>query len=206
MEVYANGKNIPSYSFGNLFTQGELFADKITFFVKRYYEGNDLLSCNFTMKGVTENNYQAVQTLYPENAGNDMISLEWRVADIFTANSGKLFLEITASKYQDGTAQTILKLTMNPVYVRPTLHGQNAPLPDTEDQFLAEIAQAVSEGLDEIQAKINSFDLTEVNERLDSMDDKCDEFLSRPAVIPVTQAEYDALEEKTDSLYVITGG
>ena len=35
MEIYAKGKNIPTYDFGDLFIQGERFADTIVFVVDR---------------------------------------------------------------------------------------------------------------------------------------------------------------------------
>ena len=206
MKVYAKGKNIPTYSFANLFVQGELNADAIVFILDRFYEGNDLLECSFMMRGTAHEGEAAFQSLIPDAEGDDKIRLEWRVGNVFTAYSGKLELELTATKYVTGMLQVVLKYIMQPVSVKEAVTGSNVPVPDASEQVLAEISQAVSEGLEDIQAKIDSFDLTEVEERLDGMDEKCTEFLSRPAVIPLTQAEYDALTEKTDSLYVITGG
>ena len=231
MEIYARGKNIPTYAFGNLFTQGENLADEIVFIVDRYYCGKDLSLCSFAIRGVTEDNWEANQVL-PMEVDVKTIRLTWRVADTFTYNAGKLALELRASEIIEDVAHTIIKYNMPPVEVAPTISGQNGPLPETAEQAVSEINEAVSDGLDELQQKIDSFDLTPyeeqleaeteadlallqqkiddfdldaVEDRLDDMDVSIAALIARPKIIPLTRAQYEALVTKEDALYVIIG-
>lgn len=232
MEIHANGKNIPTYAFGNLFVQGENLADTITFVVDRYYCGKDLSLCTFAIRGVTEENWEADQVL-PQEVDIRTIRLTWRVSDSFTYNAGKLTLELRASEVTENEANIVVKYSMPPVYVAPTIAGQNGPLPDTAEQAVSEINAAVGEGLDALQQKIDSldvdaleaqltaateadlellseamdeFDLDEVNARLDQMEEDTQTYLARPEVVALTRAEYDAITPKENSLYVIIQG
>lgn len=203
MEIYAKGKNIASFPFAGLFVQGEKLADTITFMVDRYYGNKDMAECAFLIRGVNENNEEAQQAIVPQLIG-DMLALEWSVSEYFTAAAGKLDLELRAVRQSDdGEDELVLKYTMQPVYVAPSPSGENTPLPDTSEQLLNEISTAVNEGLEQIELRIASFDLSEVEERLDSMEEKTEIFMARPEVIPVTQSEYNALTQKQDALYVI---
>lgn len=229
MEIYARGKNIPTYAFGNLFTQGENLADEIVFIVDRYYCGKDLSLCSFAIRGVTEDNWEANQVL-PMEVSVRTIRLSWRVADTFTYNAGKLALELRASEIIENETHTVIKYNMPPVEVAPTISGQNGPLPDTAEQAVSEINEAVSDGLDELQQKIDSFDLTpyeeqleaetaadlallqqkiddfdldSIEDRLDGIDSSIASLAARPEIIPLTRAQYEALVTKEDALYVI---
>ncbi|MBR4627618.1 MAG: hypothetical protein IKO47_07975 [Ruminococcus sp.] len=232
MVIHANGKNIPTYAFGSLFIQGESLADVITFVVDRYYCGKDLSLCDFAVRGVTEENWEANQVL-PMEVGERTISLTWNVSDSFTYNAGKLLLELRASETSAGGVNTVVKYSMSPVYVAPTIAGRNGPLPDTAEQAVSEINAAVSEGLEDLQEKIDSLDITEytaqltsateadlellseamdefgldeVNARLDKMEEDTQTYLARPEVVALTRAEYEAITPKEDSLYVIIQG
>ncbi len=232
MEIYAKGKNIPTYAFGSLFVQGENLADVITFVVDRYYCGKDLSLCTFAIRGVTEENWEATQVL-PQEVDTSVIRLTWRVSDSFTYNAGKLSLELRASEISDNDVHTVVKYSMAPVNVAPTISGQNGPLPDTSEQAVSEINAAVGEGLDELQAKIDSldineytaqlisateadlellqekmddFDLDEVEARLDKMEEDTATYLARPEVVALTREQYDAITPKKNSLYVIIQG
>ncbi|MBQ7026880.1 MAG: hypothetical protein IJN14_00585 [Ruminococcus sp.] len=209
MEIYAQGKNIPTYSFSRLFVQGENCADTLTFVVDSVYGGNNLSDCDFCIVGVSDDRWEVMQTLIPEICG-DKIKLAWKVSKIFTQNSGTLALELRASRNDE----LVLKYEMEPVYVRKTLHGENAPLPDTSEQIISDIIQTASDSvavideeknnaLDELQSKMDAFNLDETNERLDRIEDDTAVYLARPEVVALTQAQYDAISPKKDSLYVI---
>lgn len=202
MEIYAKGKNIPTFAFGNLFTEGECFADTITFYIERFYNGIDLMDFSFLIKGVNESNYEAVQSLFPKDCG-DYIALEWSVSSYFTVRAGKLELELRASNGKSEPENIVVKYAMPPVYVNPSPEGTNAVVPDTAEQLMSGIADAVASGVTEIQETIDSFDITAVEERLDNMDENISVFLARPEVIPVTRSEYDTTAHKQNSLYVI---
>lgn len=213
MEIYAKGKTIPTYGFGNLFTQGEHFADIIHIIVDRYYCGKDLSLCTFVLRGVTEENWEIEQILIPE-VHERTLKLSWKVSDSFTHNAGRLALELRASETIDASNYTIIKYDMAPVTVRPTISGQNGPLPETAEQLISEINEAASDGVSSIndaaaadlallQQKMDDFNLEEVEERLDQMEEDTQTYLARPEVVALTREQYDAITPKHNSLYVI---
>jgi len=206
MEIYANGKNIPSYPFGHLFTQGENYADKIIFYIDRYYNGIDLYTCHFAIRGLTEHGWECSQILHPQLAQNDKISLTWQVTEVFTYDSGKLILEIRAVYVHDEQQHIVVKYNIPPVYVNPTVNGNNGPMPDTAEQAVNEIVSATSQGLSEIQELIDDFDIDSVSLRLDRVESDTAIYLARPEVIPVTQEQYDSIAHKQNALYVIVRG
>lgn len=201
MEVYAKGKNIPTYQFGKLFIQGEKFADTINFILDRTYNGTDLAECSFCIKGLTSEHWEVEQILpYIQLIGSDKIRLEWRVSDDFTFNYGELQLELRASM---GEA-VIIKYDMPPVCVKPAVNGRNSPLPETVEQAVSQITNAAAQGLAQIQQLIDSFDLETVSARLDRIEEDTATYLARPEVIAMTRSEYEAAVHKPNSLYVIT--
>lgn len=204
MELIAQGKNIPTYPIGSLFIQGERFADTVYIIIDRFYGGWDLSECSFALKGETENG-EIVSSALLFEALETTIRLEWKVSDLFVKNAGRLMLELKASKVTGDTVNCIVKYDMPPVFVKPALSGTNEVLPDTAEQVISQVDQAVSDGLAEIQAEIEAFDLDSVNNRLDVMEEACTTFLSRPEVIAVTRQEYNSTEHKENSLYVIIG-
>ncbi len=203
MEIYAKGKNIPSFPFGGLLVQGEKLADTITFVLDRYYDGKDMAECSFLLRGVNENNEEAQQSLSAELMGEDKLSLEWSVSEYFTAVAGNLSLELRAVRMSGDVEELVLKYTMQPINVASSPSGENTPLPDTSEQLLNEISSAVSEGIDTIEQCVAEFNLDEVDARLDAMEEKTEIYLARPEVIPVTQSEYDSITHKQNALYVI---
>ena len=116
---------------------------------------------------------------------------------------------------------------MSPVNVKPTINGNNEPLPETNEQFINTMAVFTGECLEQlqnsvnsanvalqeivnnfnvwVQGQLNSFNLEEIKNRLDSMEADTAVYLARPEVIPVTRSEYDSIEHKKNALYVITG-
>ena len=205
MKVTANGKNIPTHAFGELFIQGEKLADTIEFVVDRYYGGSDLGGCTFCIRGLTEDGWELNQTLLPVILDNE-IHLSWRVSDNFTGRAGKLRLELRASRTGENEEELlILKYRMPPVTVAPTIAGPNGPVPETAEQAVSQINEAVAEGLEALIEEQESFDLDEVRARLDAMDAAIAVFLARPEVIPMTAAEYASSVHKENALYVIIG-
>ncbi len=151
MEVFANGKNIPTYAFGNLFIQGEKLADTITISIERYYNGNDLNDYNFMIVGLTEEGWEINQVLISRTADNKYVRLKWNVSGDFMVNSGKLKLELRVFDEKDGEVYTMIKYNMPSVYVQPTISGKNESLPETEEQFINNISLVTSECMEELQ-------------------------------------------------------
>lgn len=159
MEVFAKGKNIPTYSFGNLFIQGEKLADTITVSVGRYYNNTDISEYKFMIVGLTEDGWEVSQILVFKETDDKYIRLKWNVSSDFTVNAGKLRLELRAIYETDGEATTIIKYDMPPVYVKPTISGKNEPLPDTGEQFINSITVVTAECLEQLQSHTNSVKL-----------------------------------------------
>lgn len=202
MELTAQGKNIPTYPIGNLFTQGECFADTIYITVDRYYDRWDLSECSFSIKGETESG-EVITAALLFKPMETKLRVIWQVSDLFVKNAGRLMLELKASNVINGTVKCVVKYDMPPVYVKPALEGTNEILPDTSEQIIGQVNKAAADGLAEIRAEIDAFDLDLVNQRLDNMDSACETFLGRPEVIAMTQEEYDSSEHKSNSLYII---
>ena len=225
MDIFSKGKNIPTYSFGNLFVQGEKFADTINIFLERFYNNTDISGYNFMIVGLTEDNYEANQGIIPE-VTDDYVNIKWNVSEDFTARAGKLRLELRAFVETAGVVTTVIKYDMSPVNVKPTLNGKNEPLPDTNEQFINHMAVVTGECLGQLQDSVNSanmglqdivnnfnvwvqgqissFNIEETKKRLDDMEADTAIYLARPEVIPVTRQEYDSIAHKKNALYVIT--
>ena len=202
MELTAQGKNIPTYPIGNLFIQGERFADTVYIVVDRFYGKWDLSECSFAIRGETESG-EIINSALLFDTFETKLRLTWQVSDLFVQNSGRLMLELKASKITGSQTECILKYDMPPVLVKPALSGTNEVLPDTAEQAISQVNQAAADGLAAIKAEIESFDLEGVENRLDIMEDACMTFLSRPEVVAVTQQEYNSLSPKKNSLYII---
>lgn len=226
MNVFSRGKNIPTYSFGNLFIQGEKFADTINFSLERFYNNSDIGDYKFMITGLTEDGFEVSQVIIPEVEDNT-VNLEWNVSENFTARAGKLRLELRAFKETDGEINTIMKYDMSPVNVKPTINGINEPIPETSEQFINNMAVVTGECLEQlqdsvnsanvalqdvvnnfnvwVQGQINSFNLEETKNRLDRMEADTAVYLARPEVIPVTRSQYNSTVHRKNVLYVITG-
>ncbi|MDE6538850.1 MAG: hypothetical protein K2K66_01545 [Ruminococcus sp.] len=227
MEVFSNGKNIPTYSFGNLFIQGEKFADTVIISLERFYNNSDISGYKFMVAGLTEDDYEINQVIMPESIDEKFIKLRWNVSGDFTAHAGKLCLELRAFEDTNSEINTIIKYDMPPVNVKPTINGLNESLPDTNEQFINSITIVTADCLEQLQSSINSandtlqdsintfnvwvqsqidsFNLDETNNRLDNMEADTAVYLARPEVIPVTRSQYNSTTHKKNALYVITG-
>lgn len=202
MVLTAQGKNIPTYPIGSLFIQGEKYADTIYIVIDRFYNGWDLSECSFAIKGETESGEAVTSALLFETQENKL-RLEWRVSGLFTQRAGKLLLELTASLVEGDITRCIVRYDMAPVAVKPAITGTNEVIPDTAEQTISQVNQAAADGLSQIRAEIEAFDIDSVSRRLDVMEDACMTFLARPEVVAVTQEEYDSSEHKENSLYII---
>lgn len=226
MNVFSKGKNIPTYSFGNLFVQGEKFADTINFSLERFYNNSDIGGYKFMITGLTEDGFEVSQVIASEVEDN-AVNLRWNVSENFTARAGKLRLELRAFQETDGEINTIMKYDMSPVNVKPTINGINEPIPETSEQFINNMAVFTGECLEQlqdsvnsanlglqesinnfnvwVQGQINSFNLEETKNRLDRMEADTAVYLARPEVIPVTRSQYNSAVHRKNALYVITG-
>lgn len=202
MTITADGKNIDTLPFQNLFIQGERLSEKVIFRVPRYYNDNDLLPCTFIIKGVNEKNEVAEQVL---SVSDDVscLELEWNVASMFMSVAGKLNLEIQALISSGGQLAYVLKYILPPVYVRESLNGENTPLPDVKEQVIGEINSVVSDGLNLIENKIQSFDTTEIDNRLDNLESSVNSLESQIKIKALTLSEYNTETHSDDVLYVI---
>lgn len=216
MEVFASGKNIPTYSFGNLFIQGEKFADTIIISLERFYDNSDISGYKFMVAGLTEDDYEINQVIMPESTDEKFIRLKWNVSGDFTAQAGKLRLELRAFEETDSGINIIIKYNMPAVNVKSTINGINESLPDTNEQFINSISALTADCMEQLQGSINnfniwvqekidSFSLEETEKRLDSIEASTAIYLARPEVIPVTRSEYNSTVHKKNALYVITG-
>lgn len=205
MEVFAKGKNIPTYAFGNLFVQGEKFADTIMLVVDRFYNNTDLSECRFVIVGLTEDGWEVSQVLENKRSNLEHTQIKWDVSGDFTVNAGKLRLELRALEENNGEIITVIKYDMPPVYVKPTISGKNEPLPDTNEQLVNSISALTAECMEKLQNKMNGFNLEQTEERLNQMEKDTAVYLARPEVIPVRRSEYNSIQHKENALYVIIG-
>lgn len=226
MEVFAKGKNIPTYAFGNLFVQGEKLADTITVSVERFRNGVDLNDYMFMIVGLTEEGWEVRQVIVSRTADSQYIRLKWNVSGDFTVNAGKLRLELRVFDETDGEIHTMIKYDMPAVYVRPTISGKNEPLPDTDKQLIDNLTVTAAGCMEElqdtvstaqvnlqntvnnfnvwVQDKLNSFDIDGTKARLDKMEADTSVYLARPEVVPVTRSQYNTIQHRQNVLYVIT--
>lgn len=202
MKIYAKGKTIPTYQFSRLFVQGERCAELITFVLDRYHSGTDLMTCDFVIRGSTEEDWEALQGLTKE-LSEDKILLDWWVSDLFTLNAGKLELELRASRTSQDVEEIVIKFPMEPVNVLPAVSGKNGALPDTAEQAVTAIAAAVDQALTQMDETIERYDLEHTGQRLDQIEADTAVYLARPEVIPMTRQEYARSPHKANALYVI---
>ena len=203
MKIYAKGKSIPTYQFRDLFVQGEKMAEVITFVLDRYYSGHDMMDCNFVIRGLTEEGWEAEQVLRTVAGEDNTVLAAWSVSDLFTLNAGTLRLELRASRMDGDTAELIVKYAMEPVNVAPTINGKNGALPDAAEQAVSAVAAAVDGALITMEQTIERYDLEHTGQRLDRIEADTAVYLARPEVIPMTRQEYADSVHKENSLYVI---
>ncbi len=202
MLIVADGKNIDTLPFQNLFVQGEKLSEQIIFRIARHYYERDLLNCVFIIKAVNEKNEISEQVLKVINRESH-IDLKWNVSSLFTAVSGKLNLEIQALDSTFGDEKYVLKYILPPVYVRKAVTGDNVPAPDLKEQAIEEINTAVSDGLNNIDNKIQSFDTSGFENRLDNLANSVQGLEEGIKIMALTLDEYNLIIHHDDILYVI---
>lgn len=204
MQIIARGKNIDTHLLKNLLIQGEKNSETVLFLVDRFYNGFDLNDCDFIIKGVTEGDAEAEQALV-KRALDEKIAVIWNISEDFTAESGKLVLEMRAVLIDEDTETEtlVLKYDMADINVKPSPIGSTAPVPSAVEQAINLIGAATADGLSQIQALIDSFDIEALNERLAQIEEKLAELLERPEIQPITQQEYNRIQHLANVLYVI---
>lgn len=204
MQIIARGKNIDTHLLKNLLIQGEKNSETVLFLVDRFYNGFDLNDCDFIIKGVTEGDAEAEQALV-KRALDEKIAVIWNISEDFTAESGKLILEMRAVLIDEDTEteSLVLKYDMADINVKPSPIGSTAPVPSAVEQAINLIGAATADGLSQIQALIDSFDIEALNERLAQIEEKLAELLERPEIQPITQQEYNRIQHLANVLYVI---
>ena len=204
MQIIAKGKNIDTHLLKNLLIQGEKNSETVIFLVDRFYNGVDLNNCTFMIKGVTEGDAEAEQAL-TKVAHDEKISVIWNISEDFTTESGRLILEMRAILIDEETETEtlVLKYDMADINVKPSPIGSTAPVPSAVEQAINLINAATADGLSQIQALIDSFDIEALLERLAEVEEKLDELLQRPEIQPVTQQEYDRIQHLANVLYII---
>lgn len=204
MQIIARGKNIDTHLLKNLLIQGEKNSETVLFLVDRFYNGFDLNDCDFIIKGVAEGDAEAEQALV-KRALDEKIAVIWNISEDFTAESGKLVLEMRAVLIDEDTEteSLVLKYDMADINVKPSPIGSTAPVPSAVEQAINLIGAATADGLSQIQALIDSFDIEALNERLAQIEEKLAELLERPEIQPITQQEYNRIQHLANVLYVI---
>lgn len=202
MLIVADGKNIDTLPFQNLFVQGEKLSEQIIFRIPKYYYERDLLNCVFIIKAVNEKNEVAEQVLKVINRESH-IDLKWNVSSLFTMASGKLNLEIQALDSTFGDEKYVLKYILPPVYVRKAVTGDNIPSPDLKEQVIEEINTAVSDGLNNIDNKIQSFDTSAIENRIENLENNVKSLGEGIKIMALTSDEYNLIIHRDDILYVI---
>ena len=204
MQIIAKGKNIDTHLLKNLLIQGEKNSETVIFLVDRFHNGVDLNNCTFMIKGVTEGDAEAEQAL-TKVAHDEKISVIWNISEDFTTESGRLILEMRAILIDEETETEtlVLKYDMADINVKPSPIGSTAPVPSAVEQAINLINSATADGLSQIQALIDSFDIEALLERLAEVEEKLDELLQRPEIQPVTQQEYDRIQHLANVLYII---
>ena len=204
MQIIAKGKNIDTHLLKNLLIQGEKNSETVIFLVDRFHNGVDLNNCTFMIKGVTEGDAEAEQAL-TKVAHDEKISVIWNISENFTTESGRLILEMRAILIDEETETEtlVLKYDMADINVKPSPIGSTAPVPSAVEQAINLINSAAADGLSQIQALIDSFDIEALLERLAEVEEKLDELLLRPEIQPITQQEYDRIQHLANVLYII---
>lgn len=140
MILQANKKFIDTSHVAHLLTAGEKYADKLVFFVERFYQETDLSGCLFVMRGVNSAGNLALETLSQEVMETE-IRLTWNVSPAFTAVSGMLALEIVCYDNSD----RILKYTVTPMQVKASVLEEYSGGVDAIEEALKEMERILTE-------------------------------------------------------------
>lgn len=212
MVLKAIGKYIDTTPIADLFSQEETQMDMVIFEVDRYYEGLDLADFHFVMRGVTESGGETTSVLGKKTEG-DVLHLHWIVDNTFTAEGGRLSLDLFGSLYAQGAnpaqdAPThVLRYQLAPVQVRALPESDTLLESHSYTDFLLQVKAAANDAIAAIEAKIRDFEIN-YGQRFDILED--DVIANRTfleeltPIVTLTQAEYDALDAPREgTLYLI---
>lgn len=194
MVLKAMGKYIDTAPIGNLLSQEEAEVDVIWIEVDRYYDNTDLSEFAFVMRGAAESGSTTQQSL-TKITEETVIRLQWRINGLFTANSGKLRLDLFGHK-----GGQIIRYQLPPVEIR------QVPPPGEEIRsseltaLLTEIQAAADDAKRVIEASggITAAQIA----RIDALEAALSVVRSIKAM---TASEYAALENpEADVLYLVT--
>lgn len=176
----AIGKYIDTLPLTNLLSFGEKKADTVPIEVDRFYDALDLSEFTFMMRGVTESGAET-QTELQKMVSSDgnYIQLTWHIGSLFTAEPGRLFLDLYAYHYEADTPGSdppdeVIRYQLPPVEIR-------------------EIPEAVREATDE-----ESYEAfwPQVKRAITALENR---------IQVMTQTEYDELEDPDpDVIYILT--
>lgn len=195
----ANGKFIDTLPLKGLIAQQECNADFVTIELDRYYRSLDLSKFQFVMRSVTESGAET-QVILERTELSSVIHLLWRIDRSFTAESGKLLLELIGYRYLNTEVdytQTlpdyVLRYQLPPIEVRGLIKGNHEPEESDSNNSVITMIQ-FKEALVNLQENMT----TQVNQ--------IQELQDRIKIIVLTQEEYDAIEnpdENQQILYII---
>lgn len=204
----ANGKFIDTLPLQQLLSQEESRVDTVAIEVDRYYGTHDLADFLFVMRGVTPSGGETEAAL-TKTVGDDTITLSWEIGPKFTQEPGRLALDLFAYRYEEEAdpeedpPDYLLRYQLPAVQVRPLPDSSHVLDEQSYTAFLLEVRNTAEAALEEIGSETGA-----VHEQLSSMGTTLYALFLRVNAMTkieiLTQAAYDALEEKKAStLYVI---
>ncbi len=147
----AIGKYIDTLPLTNLISFGEKKADVVPIEVDRFYDSLDLAEFTFMMRGVTESGAET-QTELQKMASSDgnYIHLTWYIGSLFTAEPGRLFLDLYAYRYEPDTPGTeppdeMIRYQLPPVEIRKIPEGtREATDKESYEAFWPQVKRAIT--------------------------------------------------------------
>lgn len=201
MTLKANGKRIDCGAIAHLFSQGEQQADRVTFALPRYYEGQDLSGCTFALTGENAAGKQAQQVLEKE-VSEDTVTVQWLVTGSFTGTPGVLHLSLRAFTLADETEgsdssseELVLEYQLTDIEILPAVSAVTDPAAaDLAQQALNQLATKLEQAMEDLDKRAAALALTDLEDRVTALEGR---------IQPVTRAAYDALTPEADTLYLI---
>lgn len=191
----AIGKYIDTLPLKGLLSQEESRVDFVIIEVDRFYDEMDLADFTFVMRGVTESGAETEVVLQKRELSK-VIRLVWEIGRLFTAEAGKLSLDLVAYCYQNpetdrtqNAPDYVLRYQLPPIEIRglPDGHYEQSE-PEGSVTAMAQFREAL--------AQLQANDTAQANQILDLQ--------NRIKIAVLTQSEYDLLENPdSQTLYVI---
>lgn len=137
--LIANQKYIDTACIQHLLGAGEKNIDKIKIAIDRFYLGEDLSGCLFTLRAINSSGGLVMQNLEKEITPNKII-LTWMVDETFTAVPGTLSPEIVCCQADI----IVIKYEMTPMVVRGSVLEQYNGGIDAIDKALQEMQRVLA--------------------------------------------------------------